>query len=77
MQCVQIAMWAWGYVYYTYTMVLAAIVLMGNVLSASLMHGQQKRLAAVANQTRLVPIVRKVKSCHVINFQHCPRYSCV
>lgn len=53
-------MWAWGYVYYSYTMVLAAIVLMGCVLSASLLYGQQERLAAVANQTRLVPIVNKV-----------------
>ena len=53
-------MWAWGYAYYTYTMVLASIMLMGCVLSASLLHGQQKRLAAVANQARLVPIVNKV-----------------
>ncbi|KAL3140952.1 hypothetical protein ABBQ32_005476 [Trebouxia sp. C0010 RCD-2024] len=68
-QCLQISMWAWGYVYYSYTMVLAAIVLMGCVLSASLLHGQQKRLAAVANQTRLVPIVNKGR-VHAMKSQH-------
>lgn len=53
-------MWAWGYVYYSYPILLAAIMLMGCVLSASLLYGQQKKLAAVANQTRLVPMVNKV-----------------
>ena len=49
----------WAFVYYYYTSVLIAIMLTGCFLSASLLHGQQQRLAAVANHTKLVPLVSK------------------
>ena len=49
----------WAFDYYYYTSVLIAIMLTGCVLSASLLHGQQQRLAAVASHMKLVPLVSK------------------
>lgn len=61
----------WAFVYYYYTSVLIAIMLTGCILSASLLHGQQQRLAAVANHTKLVPLVsrghvRAMMSVHLV-----------
>lgn len=56
-QAVLTAIWIWAYNYYTYPVVLFAILVTGSGASSYLLHQQRLRLVNLATQRHLVPVL--------------------
>lgn len=58
-QMLELGLWMWSFAYYIYPSVLLGIIVIGTLLSGSLIYKQRKRLSKAVAHVPLVPFVHK------------------